>query len=169
MLCRALWDRRHPGATRIRQCTRRYAPRTIIDPHSPFVLPMSQCMVHHAEIPNYSQILTHENTVDVFWCELATFKRILFWSSPPEHTQESLNTYLDISNIGQIRDYFITLIMYKLSHGMRPSILEKCLYRRSILIPQHKLICCIFNLLLLKEAQNTMELNYGILFLTFYG
>ena len=39
MVYRALWDRRHSGATRIRQCTRRYAPRALTDPRGPFVPP----------------------------------------------------------------------------------------------------------------------------------
>ena len=36
---RALWYRRHSGATRTRQCTRRYAPRALTDPRGPFVPP----------------------------------------------------------------------------------------------------------------------------------
>ena len=36
------------GATRIRQCTRRYAPRALTDPRGPFVPPISQCTTHHA-------------------------------------------------------------------------------------------------------------------------
>ena len=36
------------GATRIRQCTRRYAPRALTDPRGPFVPPISQCTIHHA-------------------------------------------------------------------------------------------------------------------------
>ena len=50
MMYRALWDRRHEGATRIRQCTRRYAPRALTDPRGPFVPPISQCTIHHASI-----------------------------------------------------------------------------------------------------------------------
>ena len=48
MMYRALWDRRHEGATRIRQCTQRYAPRALTDPRGPFVPPISQCTIHHA-------------------------------------------------------------------------------------------------------------------------
>ena len=48
MMYRALWDRRHSGATQIRQCTRRYAPRALTDPRVPFVPPISQCTIHHA-------------------------------------------------------------------------------------------------------------------------
>ena len=36
---RALWDRRHEGATRISQCTRRVAPSALTYPSGPWVAP----------------------------------------------------------------------------------------------------------------------------------
>ena len=48
MMYRALWDRRHEGATRISQCTRRVAPSALTYPSGPFVPPISQCTIHHA-------------------------------------------------------------------------------------------------------------------------
>ena len=36
------------GATRISQCTRRYAPRALTDPWGLFMPPILQCMIHHA-------------------------------------------------------------------------------------------------------------------------
>ena len=38
MMYRALWDRRHEGATRISQCTRRVAPSALTYPSSPWVI-----------------------------------------------------------------------------------------------------------------------------------
>ena len=48
MMYRALWDRRHEGATRISQCTRRVAPSPLTNPSGPWVPPISQCTIHHA-------------------------------------------------------------------------------------------------------------------------
>ena len=48
MMYRALWDRRHEGATRISQCTRRVAPSALTNPSGPWVPPISQCTIHHA-------------------------------------------------------------------------------------------------------------------------
>ena len=48
MMYRALWDRRHEGATRISQCTRRVAPSALTYPSGPWVPPISQCTIHHA-------------------------------------------------------------------------------------------------------------------------
>ena len=48
MMYRALCDRRHEGATRISQCTRRVvAPRALTYPSGPWVPPISQCTIHH--------------------------------------------------------------------------------------------------------------------------
>ena len=46
----ALWDWRHKGATRIRQCTRRVAQCALMCSSEPWVSPISQCTVHHALI-----------------------------------------------------------------------------------------------------------------------
>ena len=43
MMYRALWDRRHEGATRISQCT---SALTYLS--GPWVPPISQCTIHHA-------------------------------------------------------------------------------------------------------------------------
>ena len=48
MMYRALWDRRHEGALRISQCTRRVAPSALTYPSGPWVPPISQCTIHHA-------------------------------------------------------------------------------------------------------------------------
>ena len=48
MMYRALWDRRHEGATRISQCTRRVAPSALTYPSGPWVPRISQCTIHHA-------------------------------------------------------------------------------------------------------------------------
>ena len=48
MMYRALWDRRHEGATRISQCTRRVAPSALTYSSGPWVPPISQCTIHHA-------------------------------------------------------------------------------------------------------------------------
>ena len=40
MMYRALWDRRHEGATRISQCTRRVAPSALTNPSGPWVPPI---------------------------------------------------------------------------------------------------------------------------------
>ena len=48
MMYRALWDRRHEGATRISQCTRRVAPSALTYPSGPWVPPISQCTINHA-------------------------------------------------------------------------------------------------------------------------
>ena len=48
MMYRALWDRRHEGATRISQCTRRVGPSALTYPSGPWVPPISQCTIHHA-------------------------------------------------------------------------------------------------------------------------
>ena len=50
MMYRALWDRRHEGATRVSQCTRRVAPSALTYPRGPWVPPISQCTIHHALI-----------------------------------------------------------------------------------------------------------------------
>ena len=57
MMYRALWDRRHEGATRISQCTRRVAPSALTYPSGPLNANMFKgeiiwivCFVHYVSI-----------------------------------------------------------------------------------------------------------------------